>query len=1013
MRQQFLFWLVIAVCSLVRPVWAASPPVINQQPQDRSVTENQPVIFFVGVTGDQPLTFQWRRDGVVLSNAPNTADYSIPFASMADNGVGYSVIITNISGSVTSTVATLTVSADVTPPTILLVTNAPDYIHIVVRFSERMKTFGSADEPSNYYLLTGPAITIAVFDPSGSNLTLTVDSELMDGVSYTVHVDFGQDLAATPNMIAPGASYNFKAGRPPVINVQPQNQIVNPGGSASFNVLASGSTLEYQWFKGLQPLAGETNAGLEVSPVTQASLGSYRVVVSNYLGVVTSAAATLSFFGNYTVDLPAGFSFVTKQLANNSPEFPIPQSDMTLYKWNPALQNFVTNNFVAGVGWNPSEPPVVDVGEGVIIHTLVPASLVFTGTRIVPSLPVSLSPGFNLLGAQVPIIASYTDIVGPPQEGTLVYQYRPGSDPQVFDENNYRINYFINGQWRDQPPRLRVGEAAWVKVGLPVVITNQPVAQTNVALSAAVSFTVGATGEEPLRYQWRLNGQDIPGATNNVYSINSVAPSNAGIYGVTVGNLLGDINSTKVPLKLNVAGFPLTDDFAAAGNVNDTNRLLASHNRNATTQPGEPMHGGKRTRSSVWLTWIAPVGGIMNMSLAGSGFDSVLAVYTGNNVSNLYQLDADDDAAGYGCARVRFNARVGNAYRICVSGLGDGQGDILLGWSLEPTVHFLPEFGAQPRDLTVGYGATAQFTAPVTNGAQTTYQWFQENAPITNNPTATTSTLIITNVDDGHVGSYFVRAQNSNRQRDSARAQLQIRVPAPAGPVEGLLFVDKFFDLELPADPGGNPLKQPEQKFGTVHHGYSVANPGAPVGAYARDVGEPNHCGIAGGSTVWFTIRATNNGTLHVNTDLSTYNTLLAAYIGPGDSYTTLTNVGCDNNSGLDGLDSRMSFATVSNRLYYIAAGGVGASFGTLRWKSQLVLPLTITNLLYTNFSGGRITMRVNGTPNLAATVQTATNFASPTWITLTNYTAPNGIFNFTNNNVGTTNRYYRVVNIF
>ena len=917
------------------------------------------------------------------------------------------MVITNSSGSATSSVATLTVTADVTAPTILKVTNAPNFIHIVVIFSERVSPT-TANNPGNY-VIPGSLITGAAIHPDGRSVRLTVDSELVAGSTYSVYVDNVADMAASPNTITAGSHFDFKAGNPPLVTSQPGNQVVNSGDSASFSVSATGTELEYQWYRGLNKLADETNATLTLPSVTPGQLGSYRVVITNFLGSLTSAVATLSFFGNYTVDLSAGFTFVAKQLSNSSPQFPVPPADMTLFKWNTAAQSFDTYNFAAGAGWNPSEP-VVDVGEGVILQTLQPGSLVFTGTRVVPSLPVSLSPGFNLRGAQVPIVAGYGDIVGPPQEGTLVYQYRPGGDTTSFSETNYHNSYFLNGQWRDQPPRLRVGEAAWIRVGVPVVITNQPGPQTNISIGATFAFTVGAMGETPLRYQWRLNGQDIPNATNATYALNSASPSNSGLYSVTVGNVLGDVSSISVPLKLNVAPFALTDDFAAAGNANETTRLLSSHNRNATTQPAEPQHGGKRTRSSVWLNWTAPAGGIVGMTSIGSGFDSVLAVYTGNSVSDLYLLDADDDGGGYGGARVRFNARVGNVYRICVSGLGDSQGDILLGWNLEPTAQFVPEFGTQPRDLTAGYAGSAQFTAIVTNGT-VSYQWFFNGAPLTNNASATNSTLTITNIGDQHVGRYSVRASNQNRSRDSDRVELQLQDPGPVEAFEGLMFVDKLLDLE--AQPGGSgaPLKRPDQKFGTVHHGYSKSNPGSAVGAYARDVGEPNHCGIAGGSTVWFVVQAEATGQLYVNTDGSSYNTLLAAYIGPGDSYVTLTNVGCDNNSGLDGLDSRMNFPVLTNNYYYIAAGGVGAAFGTLKWKYNLVRPLIITNIAYTNISGGRVTMKVNNTPGLTAMVQSATNLASPFWVT--NFTSTNAVFNYTNNNVGATNRFYRAVNVF
>jgi hypothetical protein len=542
MRHISLLVLLIVACAMACPVRAAIP-VINQQPANLSVVENQSATFSVGVTGDAPMYYQWRRNGLVLSNAPNNRFYTIPFAQLVDDGAGFSVLITNSSGSATSTVATLTVSADLIAPTILLVTNTPDFNQLKVVFSERVDA--AAGESFNYFM-PGVNIVDAIRAPNGSNVTLIVEPGLIDGNFYSLNVAGISDLAATPNIIDPATHYDFQAGNPPVIISQPQSQTVTPGASATFEVTASGSALEYRWYRGLNLLAGQSNSTLNLSSIQPSMLGSYRAVVSNYLGGATSAVATLSLVGSYTVDLPVGFSFVTKHLSNSSPQFPLPSSEMTLYKWNPGSGTFTAYDFVPGIGWSPIEP-IVNVGEGVVVQSSVPASLIFTGTRINPVLPVQLQPGLNLLGAQVPISASYSDIVGPPQPGTLVYQYRPGGNPQFFTEDNYRINYFLHGAWHDQPPRLKVGEAAWVKISTPVVITNQPVGLLNMPIGQSGSFFVGATGEAPLRYQWRLNGVDIPNATNALYFINSIAPSNAGMYSVTVGNLLGDVDSTNVP----------------------------------------------------------------------------------------------------------------------------------------------------------------------------------------------------------------------------------------------------------------------------------------------------------------------------------------------------------------------------------------------------------------------------------------------------------------------------------
>jgi len=57
-----------------------------------------------------------------------------------------------------------------------------------------------------------------------------------------------------------------------------------------------------------------------------------------------------------------------------------------------------------------------------------------------------------------------------------------------------------------------------------------------------VSFAVVAGGVQPFSYQWTLNGQNIPGATNSSYSFGALAGTN--YYEVTVSNSGGGVNSS-------------------------------------------------------------------------------------------------------------------------------------------------------------------------------------------------------------------------------------------------------------------------------------------------------------------------------------------------------------------------------------------------------------------------------------------------------------------------------------
>ena len=81
----------------------------------------------------------------------------------------------------------------------------------------------------------------------------------------------------------------------------------------------------------------------------------------------------------------------------------------------------------------------------------------------------------------------------------------------------------------------------------PPAITSQPQSQTN-SVGANVTFTVTATGTEPLAYQWRFNTTNIVGATTNSYTINDLQATNAGEYSVVVTNLAGSVTSSNATL---------------------------------------------------------------------------------------------------------------------------------------------------------------------------------------------------------------------------------------------------------------------------------------------------------------------------------------------------------------------------------------------------------------------------------------------------------------------------------
>ena len=88
-----------------------------------------------------------------------------------------------------------------------------------------------------------------------------------------------------------------------------------------------------------------------------------------------------------------------------------------------------------------------------------------------------------------------------------------------------------------------------------VTITLNPVSQ-NVDYNLPVTFSVGASSQFPLGYQWRFNSNSIAGATNTAYTIPNTAAGNAGYYDCVVTNTIGYKNvSTGASLVVGAANF--------------------------------------------------------------------------------------------------------------------------------------------------------------------------------------------------------------------------------------------------------------------------------------------------------------------------------------------------------------------------------------------------------------------------------------------------------------------------
>jgi hypothetical protein len=216
------------------------------------------------------------------------------------------------------------------------------------------------------------------------------------------------------------------------------------------------------------------------------------------------------------------------------------------------------------------------------------------------------------------------------------------------------------------------------------VITQHP-AGAVLPFNSPFNLTVTATGAGPLRYQWRLNGQDIPGASDPIYAIPAFRLADAGTYTVEVSNEQGAIESEPAPVSpTGMLLLELVDHFedrrlfTADTFEGRTNNLAATFQQAA----GEPRHAGKVGGRSLWLTWRPRVSGVATFSTVGSGFDTLLAVYRGDTLAELNrpenQIASDEDRGGYFTSLLSFNAEAGRDYHVAVDGFAGAAGELIL-----------------------------------------------------------------------------------------------------------------------------------------------------------------------------------------------------------------------------------------------------------------------------------------------------------------------------------------------
>lgn len=495
-----------------------------------------------------------------------------------------------------------------------------------------------------------------------------------------------------------------------------------------------------------------------------------------------------------------------------------------------------------------------------------------------------------------------------------------------------------------------------VSVAVPggPVITQQPGNQL-LGLGSLLNLVISVLTGPNAHYQWRLNGANIPGATNASYLVTSLLATDGGSYTVVVADDNGLITSE--PILVTLAGLlslPASDNFEGRKGLSILG-TTTGNNIGATLEPGEPVIAGVPGGSSVWFKWTPLLSGVATLSTAGSSFDTLLGVYTGNSLTNLTLVASDDDHGGYYTSEVKFNAKAGTTYSIVVDGAYGAQGQIVLTSSEALLTPAIPQITAQPTDQIVGFGGTAQFSVQAT-GSELSYQWYRNGQTVAG---ATAASVTVTNVSTNNIGLYYATVTSSGGSVLSMSANLEITVTdGNANP--NLSAMDKFQAAFLAASGGSenNAVKQSVTRYvttksstrkvvskdTTTSRGYSSTQVFTTYASQTQS-GEPNNCSNPGGASSWTSITAPADGLMVINTYGSSFRTILGAYTGSGTDFSTLKDVACGIGTGTGGTsNAAVSFAATSNTTYYISVDGYNGAYGNVVLNSSLNVAPAITS---------------------------------------------------------------------
>jgi hypothetical protein len=502
------------------------PPAILTQPQDLLGFDDTNVLFTVGYDGYPTPSLQWRFNGLALLGETN--DF-LSFRPTVTSEGGYSVVLSNVYGSVTSRVATLT-----------LLKYPPNILPWGQPQSQEL-----CPPPGNYLsvLVTSPVTFPPVFqwrlngmDLPGANASwLTLVGRPEEAGDYVVVVSNG--FGAVTSQVA-----HVSLG--PVITLEPNSQVLPEGSTLYLPSHASAcGSVNYQWQKNGRNIEGAQQDYFYIPAVTEADEGDYTVIAANFFGAVTSSVAVVEVVQvppEVDPNLPEDLEI----LAGGTATFFVSPSGAppAAYQWrfNGVPIPDATNNILSFIADRPQQQ-----GRYSVVLSNASGSVTSRWARL------------KLLFSPPEFLTEADDIEVPAGNTASFFAYADGAPPPTYQwlfnghpipgETNDSLLFLVEGTNQlggysvvasNLLGAITSRVATLTVLVYPPTFVQEPADQTVTAGNNVYLYGAAAAAPPPA-YQWLLNGSPIPGATYPTLSFQAGFSNQSGGYSLVASNAFG------------------------------------------------------------------------------------------------------------------------------------------------------------------------------------------------------------------------------------------------------------------------------------------------------------------------------------------------------------------------------------------------------------------------------------------------------------------------------------------